>query len=128
MAARLGSTTTARAREMRRVLARWGRSGLTQREFAQREGIPASTITWWRHVFRHGGGQAEQVTGRRRRRGRTRPAAAPTFVEVTMAAAAVPAPAAPLEVVVRSGQVIRVPRAFDAASLRAVVAALEAAC
>jgi hypothetical protein len=127
MAARLVSTKTARAREMRRVLTRWARSGLTQREFAQREDIPLSTITWWRHVFRHAGGQAERVTGRRRRRGRTRPAAAPAFIEVKMATV-VPAAAAPLEVVVRSGQVIRVPREFDAASLRAVVAALESPC
>jgi transposase len=112
---------------MRRVLARWARSGLTQREFARQEGVPLSTITWWGHVFRHAGEQVEKVHGRRRQRVRTRQAAAPAFVEVKMPSAA-PAQAAPLEIVVRTGQVIRVPREFDAARLRAVVAALESTC
>jgi len=39
---------------MRRVLARWQRSGLTLREFAEKRGIPLSTLTWWR-VFRRAG-------------------------------------------------------------------------
>jgi len=111
---------------MRRVLARWARSGLTQRAFAQREGMRPGTIAWWRHVFRQAGGLEGKARGRRRRPARTPPAAA-AFVEVTMDAAALPR-AAMLEIIVRTGQVIRVPRAFDAASLRAVVAALEAPC
>ncbi len=40
---------------MRRVLARWQRSGLTLREFGQQRGIPLSTLTWWRQVFRRAG-------------------------------------------------------------------------
>ena len=35
---RMGSTTSVRARQMRRVLARWQRSGLTLREFGQQRG------------------------------------------------------------------------------------------
>lgn len=124
--ARLGSTTTKRAREMRRVLARWVRSGLTQREFAKREGIAASTMAWWGHVFRHAGKRTKRASQRPRRRGRRRSVTAPAFVEVTMGSAA-PRPA-PLEVVVRTGVVIRVPAAFDAPSLRAVVAALDSPC
>ncbi len=42
---RMGSTTSVRAREMRRLLARWQRSGLTLRDFAQQRGIPVSTLT-----------------------------------------------------------------------------------
>ena len=49
---RLGSTTSPRARQMRRVLARSQRSGLTLREFGQQRGIPLSPLTWWRQVFR----------------------------------------------------------------------------
>ena len=52
---RLGSTTSPRARQMRRVLARWQRSGLSLREFGQQRGIPLSTLTWWRQVFRRAG-------------------------------------------------------------------------
>jgi hypothetical protein len=37
---RMGSTTSVRAGQMRRVLARWQRSGLTLREFGQQRGIP----------------------------------------------------------------------------------------
>jgi hypothetical protein len=40
---------------MRRVLARWQRSGLTLREFGQQRGIPPSTLSWWRQVFRRAG-------------------------------------------------------------------------
>jgi len=40
---------------MRRVLARWHGSGLTLREFGQQRGIPLSTLTWWRQVFRRAG-------------------------------------------------------------------------
>ena len=54
---RSGSTTSPRAREMRRVLVRWRRSGLTLREFGQQRGIPLSTLTWWRQVFRRAGEQ-----------------------------------------------------------------------
>src|ERR1700730_10731529 len=52
---RMGSTTSVRARQMRRVLAGWQRSGLTLREFGEKRGIPLSTLTWWRRVFRHAG-------------------------------------------------------------------------
>ena len=125
--ARLGSTTTKRAREMRGVLDRWARSGLTQREFGDREGIAASTIAWWGHVFRHVGKPTNRSPKDQRRRLRRRHGAAPAFIEVKLEAVT-PAQTAPLEIVVRSGQVIRVPPQFDAASLRAVVAALESPC
>ncbi|MBP1687733.1 MAG: hypothetical protein H6Q33_3876 [Deltaproteobacteria bacterium] len=49
---RLGSTTSPRARQPRRVLARWQRDGLTLREFGQQRGIPLSMLTWWRGVFK----------------------------------------------------------------------------
>ena len=54
---RMGSTTSVRARQMRRVLAHWQRSGLTLREFGEKRGIPLSTLTWWRRVFRHAGNE-----------------------------------------------------------------------
>jgi len=46
---------------MRRVLARWQRSGLTLREFGEKRGIPLSTLTWWRRVFLLAG--KEEVNG-----------------------------------------------------------------
>ena len=40
---------------LRRVLAHWQRSGLTLREFGEKRGIPPSTLSWWRQVFRRAG-------------------------------------------------------------------------
>jgi hypothetical protein len=57
---RLGSTTSRRARQMRRVLARWQRSGLTLREFGQQHGIPLSTLMFRGAIYR----KRRQVTGR----------------------------------------------------------------
>jgi len=57
---RMGSTTSVRARQMRRELARWQRSGLKLREYGQQHGIPVSTLTWWRQVFRRAGERGTQ--------------------------------------------------------------------
>jgi hypothetical protein len=46
------SKTSVRARQARRLFARWQRSGLTLRQFAQQRGIPLSTMTWWRQAYR----------------------------------------------------------------------------
>jgi|MudIll2142460700_1097286.scaffolds.fasta_scaffold29883_4 transposase-like protein len=115
--ARLGSTSSARARQMRRVLARWERSGLALSEFARRQGIAPSTLGWWRYVFRHAGRRGTPSPPRARAR----------FVEVKRDEAPSASPAV-LEVVLRTGQVLRVPADFDVARLRAVVTALEGAC
>ena len=59
--ATLGSTKSPRARQMRRgwLLAQWQHSGLTLRDFGQQRGIPLSTLTWWRQVFRRAGEQID---------------------------------------------------------------------
>lgn len=122
--ARLGSTTTARAREMGRVLQRWERSGLTLKAFGEREGIPASTLVWWRHVFRHRG------TARRPHRiAKTTKRSRPPqhFVEVHCDKESVGRTAV-LELVLRSGHVVRVPAGVDAAALHTVIGVLEGTC
>ena len=43
---------TKRSREMRRLLARHGRSGLTLSEFARRECMVPATLYWWRRQLR----------------------------------------------------------------------------
>jgi len=123
-----GSRTTARARQMRRVLAQWERSGLTLTGFARRHGMAASTLTWWRRVFRDA--EAQPVTAsageprRSRHAGRTRRGREGTFSEVRLTPPARLAPPV-WEIVLRSGHVLRVPPASDAAALRTVVAVLE---
>ena len=101
--ARVGSTKTARAREMRSMLARLAQSGLTQREFARQEGVPPSTITWWSYVFRHAAEQAVKGRRRPRRPARKMHRAGSAFVEVKMDAAVRPQ-VATVEIVVRTGR------------------------
>ena len=115
---RMGSTTSVRAREMGLVLADWQRGGLTLREFAEQRGIPVSTLRWWRRVFRAAG--AEELHG-------TAAENAVVFTEVRPPANVLRAPAV-LEIVVPSGDLVRVPAGADSATLRQVLAALRTTC
>jgi hypothetical protein len=118
---RLGSTTSPRARQMRRVLARWQRSGLTLREFGQQRGIPLSTLTWWRQVFRRAGESVNAAA-------KSRPAGdGVVFTEVPRPTT-IPATPAVVEVVLRNGHVVRVPAGADADTLNQVFQALQSAC
>jgi hypothetical protein len=111
---RFGSRTTARAREMRRVLGRWERSGLTLRAFGQQVGIPLSTLTWWRQVFR---GTSEEAGN-----GVTAKSTV-AFTEVLQPANVPRIPAA-VEIILHSGHVVRVPAGADSATLQRVLQAL----
>jgi hypothetical protein len=114
----LGSTTSVRARQMRRVLEGWQRSGLTLREFGEKRRIPPSTLTWWRRVFRDAGD--EKVNG-------TAVENPVVFTEVPLPAN-VPRTAAVLEIVLHSGHIVRVPAGFDTDTLRRVLQALRTTC
>ena len=115
---RMGSTTSVRARQMRRVLARWQRSGLTLREFGQQRGIPPSTLSWWRQVFRRAG--EEKTNGG--------PAEnAVVFTEVPQRAK-LPRTASVLEIVLHSGHMVRVPPGADTDTLQRVLKALQTTC
>jgi hypothetical protein len=118
---RLGSTTSPRARQMRRVLARWQRSGLTLRESGQQRGIPLSTLTWWRQVFRRAGEPVNAAV-------KSVPASdAVVFTEVPRPAT-VPTTPAVLEIVLCSGHVVRMPSGADTNTLQRVLQALQTAC
>jgi hypothetical protein len=115
---RMGSTTSVRAREMRRVLAHWQRSGLTLREFGEKRGIPLSTLKWWRRVFRRAG--EDEVNG----------ALAETPVVFTEVPPPVNVPRTPavLEIVLHSGHLVRVPAGADTDTLQRVLQALRTTC
>jgi len=95
-------------RQWRRRLKSWERSGLSGRDFCRQHLLSEPSFYGWRREIA--------------RRDRERAAAQhqPAFVPIALVTAE------PLEVVVRGGRVVRVGRGFDAAHLRAVVAALEA--
>jgi hypothetical protein len=114
----MGSTTSVRAREMRRVLARWQRSGLTLREFGEKRGIPLSTLSWWRRVFRDAGDE----------KGNGAAAENPVVFTEVPPPAKVPRPLSVLEIVVPSGHLVRVPAGADSATLQRVLQALQTTC
>jgi hypothetical protein len=99
---RMGSTTSVRARLMRRMLARWQRSGLTLREFGEKHGIPLSTLSW-RRVFRRGGDEEGNGVATE---------TAVVFTEVPKPAE-VPKTPSVLEIVLPSGHLVRVPAGAD---------------
>ena len=106
---------------MRRVLTRWQRSGLTLREFGQQRGVPLSTLTWWRQVFRRAGEPVNAAA-------KGAPASdAVMFTEVPRPAT-VPTTPPVLEIVLRSGHVLRVPAGADTETLQRVLQALQTAC
>ncbi len=115
---RLGSTTSVRARQMRRVLGRWQRSGLTLREFGAKRGIPPSALSWWRQVFRRAGAEAGNGAAAEN---------AVVFTEVPKPAR-VPRMPAVVEIVLPSGHLVRVPAGADTGTLRRVLQALRTTC
>jgi transposase len=107
----------------RQRLARWQRSGLTSHDFCRREHLSEPSFCGWKREIARRDREAIAAAAppRKRRRPPFAKIGRTDFVPVTMIGTA-----APLEVVVRSGQTVRVNVGFDAAHLRAVVAALEA--
>ena len=91
-------TWAARVRE-------WKRSGLTAADYAEREGLNASTLTWWSSEL----GRAALTVPR------------PPVVEVMVAQRS----ASALEVVLPSGVKVAVPIGFDEATLGRLLTVLE---
>jgi len=116
---RMGSTTSVRARQMRRMLALWQHSGLTLREFAQQRGIPASTPTWWRQVFRRAAEEAGNGAAVEN---------AVVFTEVAPPANVLSRTPSVLEIVLHRRHVVRVPAGADTDTLRRVLQALQTTC
>jgi hypothetical protein len=99
---------TKRSREMRRVLARHERSGLTLSEFGRREGLVAPTLYWWRRRLRAVGKEAP---------------AAVSFAEVSAVAATGGGDG--FELVLDGGTTVRVPQRFNPVALRMLLETLR---
>lgn len=99
---------TKRRGEMRRLLARHERSGLTLSEFARREGMVPATLYWWRRQLRDA-----EIT----------PPPPVSFTEVSTVAAGVERIG--FEVVLDGGTTVRVPERFDPTALRALLETLR---
>jgi hypothetical protein len=105
---------------------------LTRRELAERHGVSAGTLAWWKH-------EIARRTQARKMASRSEPAAKLVAVRVVgpsarhepsddraQDGASREARACCYEVVLCRGRVVRVPSDFDAASLQALVRLLEA--
>jgi transposase-like protein len=99
---RLSARRRWRAKEARAILKHLDGSGLSVREFAARYGLETQRLYRWRAQLASPG-----------------PATAPSFVEIGRS------PGVAIEVVLRSGHVIRVRDGFGEDALRRVVAVLE---
>lgn len=99
----------AREQFWRQALADFRASGLSIRDFCRGRGLHESAFYFWRR----------ELTQRDRRQPSRAASTQLAFVPVRVIASV------PLEVVLRSGQVVRVGPGFEAAHLQAVVAALE---
>jgi hypothetical protein len=118
---RMGSTTSMRARQMRRELARWQSSGLKLREYGQQHGIPVSTLMWWRQVFRRAGEQGNAAS-------KQFPASDVVVFTEVLQPATVPTTRFVVEIVLRSGHLVRVPTGADTETLQRVLQALQTTC
>jgi transposase-like protein len=106
-----GHFDKSKERFWRGMFRQWQRSGMSVRAFCRTHDLAEPSFYFWRSTL----AERDQL--------RTEPAAetAGLFAPVRL----VDDGSTPLEVVCRSGQVIRVSAAFDPAVLRAVIAALE---
>src|ERR1700710_1780103 len=100
----------AREAKWRAVLARHGRSGLSVREFCQRERLAESALHAWRRTIRQR--DAQQSTAR--------PAFVPLRVQTENAAVD-----GSLSVELRGGRVLRLPLSIPPTQLAAIVHAIE---
>lgn len=122
---RTPSACAQREEYWRRILARQRQSGLTAADFCRRGEIKPSALSWWARELRERGGERSEAAEKKSPPKKAPPSA---FVRVKVVEAAPHAAGAEagVEVVTRSGHVLRLRSGFDPATLRRAVAALEA--
>lgn len=109
-------------RSWRKRMRQYEQSGLTIKEFCDREKLIAHQFSWWRSELKRRDGRTQAVSARPKKR--VRPAKArteTTFVPVRIESATAPS----VEVVLDQPPRIRVSAGFDAELLREVVRVLE---
>lgn len=93
---------------------RWKKSGLTAAEFGEREGIAGKQLHWWKwHLGK------KEVLSASESPLRLLPVSVVPSRDVQVSQET------PLEIVLQSGHILRVPHGFDPATLRSVLLVLE---
>jgi transposase-like protein len=112
LARRVGMAERPKARKMARLVAQWRTSGESQTGFARRHGVPPWTFWYWSRKL------TDSSSGRPARS---------AFVPVQVVPEVAPQLAA-IEVVLVSGERLTIPDGVSSDRVRAVLAALRAAC
>lgn len=111
----------------RRLLEEHAKSGLTQREFAAKKGVPATTLSWWRGEIAHRDRLRSQGTGNGASLVKQRLVPVQIVTATMDRKSKASDPTAPEFVVrLRTGREVRVRGGFDAMELRRLVEVLEA--
>jgi hypothetical protein len=110
----------AKERFWRQAIQQWRRSGLSIRAFCVERDLSEPSFYAWRRLLHERDQHFKKEAGRADV-ARDMP---PTFVPVQVVPAA-PAAVAVIELVLRTGGVVRVPPGFDAATLRQLLAVFE---
>lgn len=99
-------------------VAKWEESKLGREEFAAKEGVAAERLTWWRWKLRRMGVAPLEVVA---------VAPGPSFVRLEAAPPPLPTAqqAEPLELILGSGQRVRIPVGFDPETLSRVMTLLS---
>ena len=117
MAREDGRAVRAREREawMRALIAEYERGDETQREFCERYGMSVSSLQWWKRELRQRD-QASEGTS----------AKSPRFLAVdVLGEAGETSGSDDYELSLGSGEILRIPRSFDAASLERLLGVLR---
>jgi transposase len=111
----------AREKFWRRTIRDQQRSGLSVRDFCQRQGLKDWTFRWWRQEL----ARRDQVPSMAPASERAE--AAPVFlpVQVVELQAVSPRPVPSIEIVLPTGMVVRAPSGFDPRTLGDVLSVLE---
>jgi hypothetical protein len=102
----------------RERIERWKIGGLTGKEFAEKEGLSARSLSWWSwRLHRRAGATTAEAKRRGRPRGKRGPASRVSFLPVVVRATrSTEAPTA-MEVVLSSGVRVRIWPGFDESTL-----------
>ena len=111
----------AREKFWRRTIRDQQRSGLSVRDFCQRQGLKDWTFRWWRQELARRDQVPSMATAGERAE------AAPAFLPVRVVdlEAVSPRPVPPIEILLPTGMVVRAPSGFDPRTLGDVLAVLE---
>jgi transposase len=115
-----------RGREVwRERIRRWAASGLTAREFAQKHGLRAGTLTWWRWRLGREGGEHDvqsSVVRAMSPGSHGRAGGLAGIIELRPTSS----PDRPVEIELACGRRLRVPAEFEDDVVRRLLAILEA--